>query len=389
MISKANHRSFLTITISLFIIFTVSLFVTPNVKADINIGDILVVEDGSDVNPDGVVFIINPNTGQRTILTDFGNPAQGPGDDEPRDLTMEPNGDICVLNSDGGTDDTGELLHVDAQTGRRTLITDFGNPAQGPVGDLPQNVALFSNGDLYVSDRDAPSGNGGIYIVDKGTGLRTILTDLSDGGQGPTADSARDIAEGPGGILYLSTTSGGFDNGGVLFEVNRNTGFRTVISEFGQPLQGPLASVRWINVDQVTGTVYVLNNSNTNTVLSVNPNTGNRQLISDIDNPGQGPTDTNVQGLAMLEDGRLLVNGNNNDNLLRIDPNTGFRVVLSDYDDPAEGPLGGFGQGIIIATVATQMVTEIVPTLSEWGLIAMAGILGIVGFIVARRRVTA
>ena len=29
---------------------------------------------------------------------------------------------------------------------------------------------------------------------------------------------------------------------------------------------------------------------------------------------------------------------------------------------------------------------EIIPTLSEWGLIAMAGILGLVGFIVLRRR---
>jgi len=31
-------------------------------------------------------------------------------------------------------------------------------------------------------------------------------------------------------------------------------------------------------------------------------------------------------------------------------------------------------------------ITRGIPTLSEWGLIAMAGILGIVGFLVIRRR---
>ncbi|MCK5391270.1 MAG: IPTL-CTERM sorting domain-containing protein [Deltaproteobacteria bacterium] len=45
---------------------------------------------------------------------------------------------------------------------------------------------------------------------------------------------------------------------------------------------------------------------------------------------------------------------------------------------------------IINCQVPPPVVTEI-PTLSEWGLIAMSGILGIVGFImvIRRRKVTA
>ncbi|MCH7519374.1 MAG: IPTL-CTERM sorting domain-containing protein [Candidatus Dadabacteria bacterium] len=38
-----------------------------------------------------------------------------------------------------------------------------------------------------------------------------------------------------------------------------------------------------------------------------------------------------------------------------------------------------------VSCIAEVAVTPI-PTLSEWGLIAMAGILGIVGFMVLRRR---
>jgi len=71
---------------------------------------------------------------------------------------------------------------------------------------------------------------------------------------------------------------------------------------------------------------------------------------------------------------------------MSVNPATGIRTVVSNYDDPGQGLLGGFAAGIIIATVATEMLVAEVPTLSEWGLIAMASILGIIGFMVMRRR---
>jgi len=51
---------------------------------------------------------------------------------------------------------------------------------------------------------------------------------------------------------------------------------------------------------------------------------------------------------------------------------------LPPYDDDGETNIGGF-------RIINDRV-NIVPTLSEWGLIAMAGVLGIVGFMVMRRR---
>ncbi|MEX0999348.1 MAG: IPTL-CTERM sorting domain-containing protein [Thermodesulfobacteriota bacterium] len=76
----------------------------------------------------------------------------------------------------------------------------------------------------------------------------------------------------------------------------------------------------------------------------------------------------------------------NPETVLSVNPTTGVRQIITEYDNPGQGALGGFGEGIIIATVATEMITQLVPTLSEWGLIAMASILGIVGFMVIRRR---
>jgi len=44
------------------------------------------------------------------------------------------------------------------------------------------------------------------------------------------------------------------------------------------------------------------------------------------------------------------------------------------------------GRGIVVLDDCTPIVKAPIPTLSEWGLITMAGILGIVGFMVIRRR---
>jgi len=49
-----------------------------------------------------------------------------------------------------------------------------------------------------------------------------------------------------------------------------------------------------------------------------------------------------------------------------------------------EVEIGQICQGTVCTGI--QPLTTDVPTLSEWGLIAMTGILGIVGFMVIRRR---
>lgn len=352
-----SRRVFISIILTvLFIGILGFVFRNQYASADIFVADILVVDDSSDFNPQGIVFIIDPISGDRTVLTDFSNPMQGPTGNEPNDLVMEPDGNVCVVDDAAGTNEDGAIFRIDSSNGTRVIISDFGNIAQGPLGDLLQRMALFTNGNLYVVDRDAPSGDGGLFIVDKNTGIRSIVTDLSSGAQGPTASSARDVAEGPGGIILLLTSSGGTDNDGVLFEVDAITGNRNIISDFGNVVQGPTANPRWIVVAPFGNTAYVLNPSNVDSaVFSVDLISGDRQIISDFSNPIQGPTETNVQGIAIDGSGQILVNGNNTDVLFSIDPVTGFRTVISNYDNPAQGPLGSFGQGIIIASVTTLM----------------------------------
>ena len=66
------------------------------------------------------------------------------------------------------------------------------------------------------------------------------------------------------------------------------------------------------------------------------------------------------------------------DDLLTVDPTTGDLTFI-----------GPSGQGFVsdLAFVEAGLLPQRpIPTLSEWGLIAMAAILGIVGFMVMRRR---
>jgi hypothetical protein len=63
----------------------------------------------------------------------------------------------------------------------------------------------------------------------------------------------------------------------------------------------------------------------------------------------------------------------------RFDTETGHATALGETVDGA--PIDGF----FCSTNTGPFATDI-PTLSQWGLIAMVSILGIVGFIVMRRR---
>ena len=53
-------------------------------------------------------------------------------------------GDALVIDQAAGTGGLGALFRVDLTTGDRTLISDFGNAAQGPLGSLPIGVTLFT-----------------------------------------------------------------------------------------------------------------------------------------------------------------------------------------------------------------------------------------------------
>src|SRR5262249_52245825 len=84
----------------------------------------------------------------------------------------------------------GALIRVTPPFGFRTLISNLGDPAFGPVAMNAVGVAVAPSGDIFLVEPtySVPVGEGGpgrIFKVDAATGQRTVFSDFTTGPQHP------------------------------------------------------------------------------------------------------------------------------------------------------------------------------------------------------------
>jgi len=162
------------------------------------------------------------------------------------------------------------------------------------------------------------------------------------------------------------------DSPETFYSINPNTGQATAIG-----LQGPDQEVTALTSRLGDSTcpsgVFGLGVGNPGPLADLgcmDTATGAFQLIGPLTN-----LDVDCGGIAFDSGDVLWGIEDDNGTIFTIDPNTGVATVVSDTLSDFEGL--AIGPPFCVASI---------PTLSEWGLIAMAGILGIVGFMVLRRR---
>jgi len=120
----------------------------------------------------------------------------------------------------------------------------------------------------------------------------------------------------------------------------------------------------------------------------INQNTGVATFVTSLQTAGgltmtrQAPVSLQFACNGTLYGGTARSNGGASDGgfLVTINPDTGIFSFVGGESATSGASLGG-----LAFEENCPFVTN-VPTLSQWGLIAMAGILGIVGFMVIRRR---
>jgi len=282
----------------------------------LGLGQVLVVVDReAGTHNDGGVFTVNPSTGNRTLLSDFGNSAQGPIGADPTGVVIS-NGllglgtQIYVIDSDAGTNGSGGLFRVDPGTGTRTLLTDFGNAAQGPLGLNPVSIAtvpagilqaLRLNAGFVVLDNNAgTNGVGAVFAVDI-FGNRTLLSDLGDSSQGQVGVSPQEIATAATGLLglgtaiYVTDNELGANESGAVLRIS-SLGNRTIVTDFGNSSQGMLGGDEHaiVGVPGISGNLLVADeyleaNPSAAVLFQVNPFTGRRTVVTDCSNTSLGP----------------------------------------------------------------------------------------------------
>ncbi|MGH8899701.1 MAG: PxKF domain-containing protein, partial [Egibacteraceae bacterium] len=304
-------------------------------------GDVLVVDPNEgtilpgQTDGAGLLSVVSPVTGKRTVLSDFSSLAEGPVGAQPHDVALESDGQILVADRDAGTDLRGALFRVDPATGRRVVLSDFGDPQQGELGNNPRGVAVERDGGILVAD---PS-PGLLFRIDPADGSRTVLAVLPG--------ALRVAVEGDGHILVAA--SGITIFGGLLHRVDPTSGAATVLSDLGDDAMSTTPGDRrfigfaeGVTVEQDGNILLAMafgegTLGDVHPVQRVDPDSGIRSAAVPFN--GRRARDVAVESSNAIL--LLSPNFNGQPTLFRVDPATGIGLVLS-------SPLGPNPFGIAV-----------------------------------------
>ena len=242
-----------------------ALGVSPNCVATTNgilgtAAAILVIDSRAGTNGYGALFSVDPITQTRSIVSDLGNSSQGPLGVQCVSVIApaESLGLILVVDSKGGTNQHGAILVVNPLNGQRTLMSDFGNPGQGPVGAHPVSAALspgilgLSNTILILDSQAGSNAQGALFVLDA-SGSRTLLSDFGNYIQGPNTRSTagggvQQLAVVSGTQILVTDSSAGLFAKGALFSIDPSSGFRGLLADFAESLEGPTVTQNPIGI---------------------------------------------------------------------------------------------------------------------------------------------
>jgi hypothetical protein len=105
-----------------------------------------------------IILRIDPTTDQRTVLSTLNDAAQGPLCYAPYGIAVQSSGGI-VVGAAKYPEDTMALFRVHPRTGRRVLLSESDNPAQGPPFRTLISIAIVpkdsdAEGDESESDAE-------------------------------------------------------------------------------------------------------------------------------------------------------------------------------------------------------------------------------------------
>jgi hypothetical protein len=186
---------------------------------------------------------------------DLANPTQG-GTDSDRfitDLALERSGKILIGTARGSGQPDSAIFRVHPVTGKRRLLSDFANAAQGAdVADLwfSTGLAIETSGQIMATSGGSIAAPRDLRLwIEPKTGQRIVLSDFDNPAQGNIGARLKGVAAEESGEIIVGVAKPGFSNATLLFRVEPTTGERALLSDSDNPVQGPsLGAVVYIAV---------------------------------------------------------------------------------------------------------------------------------------------
>jgi autotransporter-associated beta strand protein/uncharacterized repeat protein (TIGR03803 family) len=187
-------------------------------------GDLYGTTYGGGSNGVGTVFKLNKDGIGYTVLRVFNN-ADGNGRNPAASLIEASDGDLYGTTHDFGSTNFGTVFKLHKDGTGFTVLRSF--TTNGADGHSPYSEVIeASDGDLYGTTFAGGTNNGGtVFKLHKdGTGYTILRIFSSTGNDGHSPYGG--LVEGRDGSLYGSTQTGGNNNLGTLFKLNRDgTGY--------------------------------------------------------------------------------------------------------------------------------------------------------------------
>jgi Ca2+-binding RTX toxin-like protein len=299
--------------------------------AQVSAGDV-VVADPNAFGGQGGLIDVNPDTGAQTPLSNNMISTEQSFRD-PSGVAFDPiSGSLIVADPEafGGS---GGLIRVDPSTGQQTELSSNTTSAQKLFVD-PVGVARAADGTLYVTDRSAFGGSGGVIAVDPSSGQERRVssnTGLPSGSAALFAHPYGIAIESTGSILVADPDSPvpGAGPAGAIIAIDPQTGGQKLVTS-NQTSQTDLFSDPFGVAVETPGTLLVANRStqaNANGVILVNRSSGQQYALS-TDSSFSAPTaiTMNLDGQALVADSNAFGGGGG---VIRVDPVSGQRTLLS------------------------------------------------------------
>jgi uncharacterized repeat protein (TIGR03803 family) len=254
-------------------------------------GDLYGTTYSGGANSAGTVFELNPSTGQlRTLasfdVTDGAYPYSG--------LIADAGGDLYGTTSQGGANenDQGTVFELTLSTGALTTLATF----DGPNGAYPYaGLIADANGNLYgTTYQGGANSEGTVFELTSSTGaLTTLATCDGPNGAYPYAGLIADAS----GDLYGTTYGDSTDNQGTVFELNPATGVLNTLVEFnGADGASPSAGLVMDAGGNLYGTTTYGGSNNAGTIFELSPATFTIKSLL--------PTTISVSSVTTPYDGR-------------------------------------------------------------------------------------